>query len=177
MVHSQAKHYPWGWPPSLSSWALSPRCTRKWFLNPCWSCWENKELALCTGSYPSCFHSQSASEQTQEKHRMMLFSGSIIHSNCLYLKNPKNCNDLIKLVTLWHASPHSLILSLFFALKSQFGASAARRHGLRREKEKKSEPWQDRCSLGSRWSTNLRPLEFMKQGSGEGAGFIRFEEE
>ena len=73
---------------------------------------------VAMGCYPCCFPFTIWFWAEQGKHRMRLYSGSIIHSNCLYLKTPKICNGLIKMITLWHASAHSLTLKPFSFMKS-----------------------------------------------------------
>lgn len=122
--------------------------------------WENGPTI--TGYDPSCFPLTSWFWADPGKHRIRLCSGSIILSNCLYLKPPKNYNGLIKLVTLWHPSPHGLTprpfslteksgTSLPFCTGWLPGGGGAAGWG---DKERRS--WWKLSSPCGRWPTNLQ---------------------
>ena len=83
-------------------------------INSLWkSQWKWGTGLVVTGCYPRCFPFTIWFWADQEKYRMRLYSDSIIHSNCLYLKTSKNCNVLINLVTFCHAFAHSLTMMPF----------------------------------------------------------------
>lgn len=160
----QSKHYLWDWPLHLAFHG-SP-------LPPSWSklkgetasqtYWRDhsdiENLApLSQDVTPAVFCSQWGSEQSKGN----IGRGSITHWNCLCLKHPKNCNGLIKLVTLWHPSPHSLIRRLFSLTEksvtiSPLWAGWLPEGGgaLGRENRASGSLWKLN-SPGGRWPTNL----------------------
>lgn len=102
-------------------------------------------------------------------------SHSIIHSNCLYLKIPKNCNGLIKLITLWQASLHSPTPSPSFHLRSLVTMTSCW-YGCRKEvgapagEKEENGSWRNLNSPCGRWSTNLESFGLHKMGLWEGVG-------
>lgn len=141
------------------------------FINLLWKLqWKWGSDPAVTECYLSCFPLTIWFWADQGKHRMWLCSGSIIHSNCLYLKTPKNCNGLITLVTLWHDSPHRLTLRPFSLTEKSvtiwpsWDGWQPERGGAPGWENKEHGSWWKLNSLCGRWSTNLQSFRVHKTG-------------
>lgn len=151
------------------SWAKPKKKKKNHVINSLWRPqWKWGSDPAVIGCYPSCFPLTSLFWTDQGKHRMWLCSGSIIHSNCLYLKTPKNCNDLIKLVTLWHGAPHSLTLRPFSVTRKTVTIRPSGLAGCQKEQGlpmgKWSGSWGKLIPPPGRWSTNLQSFGGHKTG-------------